>query len=254
MNWLKRLQALEPVSSNRRLHELIYTKIIKEAQDYTPEKAEDYKENMALFGEILLAHQDFQQDPRYGEWDDMFGSYLTETEQLIDRAGQFFTPMNVVRFMCEISLSNLTDEQMREGQPQFINDPASGCGRFMIGAAEIYAKRVGCLNFLFVNQDIDHRMYVYSTMNAILYGIPSINVHCNTLTFEYWEGTVVMRPTGCPTVWKTVSGERVAEILPKPQAPKKGMEAFVDKTIKERPRHKVIKMEGNLTQRRLFDD
>lgn len=252
MNWLKRLQELEPVSSNRRLHELIYTKIIKEAQDFTPEKVEDYKENMQLLGQILLAHEDFKKDPQHGEWDDMFGSYLAETEQLIDRAGQFFTPMNVVRLMCEMSIS-MTDEEMRDGPPKTINDPASGCGRFMIGAAEIYAKRVGCFNFLFVNQDIDLRMYVYSTMNAILYGIPSLNVHCDTIAMEYWEGTVVMRPTGCPTVWKTIPGERVAEILPKPQAPKKGMEVFVDKAVKERPRHKVIKMEGNLTQRRLFD-
>ena len=228
MSWIKRLQELEPVSRSSRLHELIYTKIIKEAQDYTPEKAEDYKENMVLFSEILLAHQDFQRDPRYGEWDDMFGSYLTETEQLVNRAGQFFTPMNVVRAMCEVSLGTMTDEEMRDGPPQFINDPASGCGRFMIGAAESYAKRIGCLNFFFVNQDIDRRMYIYSTMNAILYGIPSLNIHCDTLSLEYWEGTVVVRPMGSPTIWRTIPKERIAEVMPKFEAPKKGLEKFVD--------------------------
>ena len=184
MNWIKRLQELEPITGTKRLHEQIYTKIIKEPQDFTPETASDYEENQALLAEIRLAHEDFKKDPRHGEWDDMFGSYLIEMEQLNSRAGQFLTPMNIVRAMCQMIIGTDDDKQLL-GKPQMLSDPAAGCGRFMIGAAEVYAKHAGCFNFMFVNQDIDFRMYVYMTMNAILYGIPSLNIHGDTIALEY---------------------------------------------------------------------
>jgi len=244
MSWIKRLKNLEPITGTKKLDRQIYTKIIKEAQDFTPETAADYKENMELIREIWLAHQEFQKDPRHGEWDDMFGSYLIETEQLNSRAGQFFTPMPIVRMMCEMTIGVQTDEQLM-AESQRLNDPAAGCGRFMIGAAEIYAKRVGCLNFIYVNQDIDFRMYVYMTMNAILYGIPSLNVHCNSIALEYWEGTVVWQPLGYPTMWKTLSKERLEEIMPKFEAPKVGLQKFIDNapTMRKREKKKVKKDE-----------
>ncbi len=248
MNWVKRLQDLEPITQTERLHEKIYDKIVIKAQEYTPEKAGEYKDSHALLGEIFLAHEEFKKDPRHGEWDDMFGSYLMETEQLYDRAGQFFTPMNVVRAMSEMTIGLMSDGEML-AKPQIMNDPAAGCGRFMIGVAEIYAKRVGCFNFLFVNQDIDFRMYVYMTMNAILYGIPSLNVHCNTISLEYWEGTIVMRPAGCPTFWRTIPKERLDEIM---KAPKRGLEKFVDlPPAKKRKKKKQISEKPQ--QRSLFD-
>lgn len=237
MSWRKRLQELEPITSTKKLHDQIYTKIIKEAQGWTKENDADYEDNKGLLAEILLAHEEFKKDPRHGEWDDMFGEYLMETEQLYDRAGQFFTPMNVVRMMCEMTIGVMTDEQLL-GEPQMMNDPAAGCGRFMIGAAEIYAKRVGCLNFLFVNQDIDFRMYVYKTMNAILYGIPSLNVHCDSIALNYWEGTMVWQPLGYPTMWHTVSKERLEEIMPRFEVPKVGLEKFIDVPTKQ-PTRKI---------------
>jgi len=243
---------LEPITQTKRLHEKIYDKIIIKAQEYTPEKADEYKDSHALLGEVYLAHEEFKKDPRHSEWDDMFGAYLMETEQLYNRAGQFFTPMNVVRAMCEVTIGVMSDEEML-AKPQMMNDPAAGCGRFMIGAAEIYAKRVGCFNFLFVNQDIDFRMYVYTTMNAILYGIPSLNVHCNTISLEYWEGTIVMRPAECPTFWRTIPKERLDEIMPQMKAPKRGLEKFVDglEPAKKRKKRKIPQEKPQ--QRSLFD-
>jgi len=228
MNWVKRLQDLEPITQTKRLHEKIYDKIIIKAQEYTPEKADEYKDSHALLGEVYLAHEEF------------------------NRAGQFFTPMNVVRAMCEVTIGVMSDEEML-AKPQMMNDPAAGCGRFMIGAAEIYAKRVGCFNFLFVNQDIDFRMYVYTTMNAILYGIPSLNVHCNTISLEYWEGTIVMRPAECPTFWRTIPKERLDEIMPQMKAPKRGLEKFVDglEPAKKRKKRKIPQEKPQ--QRSLFD-
>jgi len=238
MSWRKRLQELEPITSTTRLHEQIYTKIIKEAQNWTKDTDADYEDNKKLFAEILIAHKEFKEDPRHDEWDDMFGEYLVETEQLYDRAGQFFTPMHIVRAMCEMTVGVMTDEQLL-GEPQMMSDPAAGCGRFMIGAAEIYAKRVGCFNFLFVNQDIDFRMYVYKTMNAILYGIPSLNIHCDSIALNYWEGTMVWQPLGCPTMWHTVPKERLEEIMPRFEAPKVGLEKFIEDVPAKQPTRRI---------------
>jgi len=204
MSWIKQLENLEPVSSSEKLHEKIY-KMLRKAPGFTPETAKDFKGEQELLNKIFLAYLDFQKHPPYSQegFGDMFGEYLIQTEQLYGRAGQFLTPMNVVKMMCQMILNPKLEEE-----PQYISDPAAGCGRFMIKTAEVYHKEIGAYNFLFHNVDIDHRMYVYCTMNAILYAIPSVNIWGDSLSLEYREA--------------------VQRFKPKWDQPKTGLEKFID--------------------------
>jgi len=234
-SWMKILQELEPISRSQKLHEMLY-KLLRRAPEFTPEKAEEFKEEQELLSKILLAHADFQSNPPYSHegYGDMFGEYLTQTEQLNDRAGQFFTPMNIVRAMCEMCLNPQVDEE-----PQYISDPAAGCGRFMLKTAEIYQKKIGAYNFLFHNVDIDYKMYVYCTMNAILYAIPSVNIWGDSLAPNgFREGFLVLQLPSMPVQWHYLDREAVQKFQPKFKRQKMGLEKFVegDAVIPERPK------------------
>jgi len=210
---MKILQELEPITQSKKLHEKLYA-MLKKAKDFTPDTADQFKEEQQLLTKIMVAHIDFQKAPKYGheEFGDMFGRYLEETEQLNNRAGQFLTPMQVVKMMCAMLLG----DPKRDDEPQYISDPAAGCGRFMLGYAAAYHKAIGAYNFIMNNVDVDFRMYVYCTMNAILYGIPSINVWGNSLSLEYWEGFVVFqRFPGLPVEWHHLDKEAIQAFVPK---------------------------------------
>lgn len=236
--WMKILKELEPINQSQRLHEKLYTSL-KKAKDFTPDKASEYEEDMKLLAKVMEAHIDFREHPPHMHegFGDMFGKYLMETEQLSGRAGQFFTPMSVVKMMCKMTLepTGLADEA------RYISDPAAGCGRFMIGTAEVYAEKLGYYNFLYQNIDIDKRMYVYCTMNAILYGIPSINLWGNSISLEMWEGIAVL-PN--PTIhWIFLDKEQAQGVLPKFEAAKRGLAKFIDEPVKTPVRPDRLKIE-----------
>ncbi|MBU0777549.1 SAM-dependent methyltransferase [Patescibacteria group bacterium] len=244
-SWLKILQQLEPISQSKKLHEQIYA-MLRKAPDFTPDTADQFKEEQELLGKILLAYSDFQRQPKYGHEDfgDMFGEYLVESEQLIERAGQFFTPVNVVKMMAEMILDP------KEGdEAQYISDPAAGCGRYMLKTAEIYHKKTGSYNFLFHNVDIDFRMYVYCTMNAILHAIPSVNIWGNSLSLEFWEGMVVFAPMGLPVQWHYLDKDAVQIFVPKFEA--RGQQTF-SKVRQQMPRI-ISKEQAPMKAITLFD-
>jgi len=231
-----------------KLHERIYN-MLRRAQDYTPETADEFKEEQEVLNKVLLAHLDFQEHPPPGHegFGDMFGSYWERTEQLNAGAGQFFTPMHIVDVMCRITCTPT------RGEPQYFSDPTAGCGRFMLGVAKHYHKEVGMYNFLYHNVDIDRRMFVGCTMNAILYGIPSINIWGNTISLEFWEGFAVVQPAGMPTLWYHLDKEAVQQFVPKFTRPKTGLEKFVDVKVAERPERKRRVAEAKPQQSMLGD-
>lgn len=192
--------------------------MLKKAENFTSDTADEFKEERTLLKGIIEAHALYTEEK--GQFNDMFGDYLMEAEQLDIRFGQVLTPMNVVRMMCQMTLSM---EKLKE-KINRISDPAAGCGRFMIGTAEVYHKELGYYNFVFYNTDIDFRMYVFCTMNAIIHAVPSLNAWGNSLKHEFWEGTVVI--PGTPLRWRILTGEEVLEVMPKPQVPKRGLEKF----------------------------
>lgn len=236
-NWQKILQELEPINQSQKLDERIY-KMLRKTPDFTPDTADEFKEEHHLLNQIMLAHLDFQEHPKNGHegFGDLFGAYLEDSEQLNTRAGQFFTPMHVVKLMAQIMHNPKGHED-----PQYFSDPAAGCGRFMLKVAEYYHEEMGMYNFLYHNVDIDKRMFIYCTMNAILYAIPSVNIWGDSLSMEFWEGFMVFKPLGLPTQWHYLDKDQVQQFVPRFEIPKRGLENFMEiepsvRTKRERPR------------------
>lgn len=182
------LAHLEPISSSRKLHERIYRDVLEKGLEFNEAKQENL-EGIELFAKILALHKEYAE--KVDPWGDMFGEYLAESEQLRG-PGQFLTPINVCDAMVAMTIF---EDSFKE--PQRILDPAAGTGRFMLRTAKHYAEKAGCFNFIFTNIDIDFRVWIYCTMNAILKAIPSINIWGNSLTLEFREALVTI-PVGWP--------------------------------------------------------
>lgn len=223
-NWQKLLEQLEPISKTQKLDDRIY-KMLRKAPDFTPDTADQFKEEQEVLHKVMLAHMDFEKHPKYGHegFGDMFGAYLEESEQLNARAGQFFTPMNLVKMMCQMLLNPEGHEEL-----QYYSDPAAGCGRMMLKTAEVYHEKIGMYNFIYNNVDIDKRMFTYCTMNAILYSIPSVNIWGDSIALKYWEGFVVFKPPGLPTQWHHLDKDQVQQFIPKFKKPKRGLDNFIE--------------------------
>ena len=229
---VKALYDLAPMNSPD-LHDQIFKEILEPAERFTMEKKDEFKEGMELLGKLQMIHYDYNKRKPFG---DMFSEYLQEHGKLNAHAGQFFTPYNVADMMGSMLLGISEDEM--KGEPLRMLDPAAGTGRFMLSIAKHYAKEVGMFNFIFTNIDIDRRMFICCTMNAILYGIPSINIHGNTLSLEFWDCFVTMPAMGI-CQWRRIDPKlmqkRFEDMLERSR-PAKGMEKFVGKvTSKDRP-------------------
>jgi len=187
---------------------------------------------MELLGKLQMIHYDYNKRKPFG---DMFSEYLQEHGKLNFHAGQFFTPYNLVDAMTAMTLGTIKD---LKGEPLRILDPAAGTGRFMLGTAKHYAKEVGMFNFIFTNVDIDRRVFIYCVMNAILYSIPSINIHGDTLATKFWDCFATI-PAGGICQWKRIDAKLMEERFKQmfeASRPAKGMEKFVGKVAKkERP-------------------
>lgn len=188
--WKNRLNDLTPYGGERNLDRRIYEEILLAGLEYNEEGKMDFEENMKFLGELISIHRIFEkeiEDRGYssGIYKDMFGEYMIEHSLTNKRLGQNFTPYQIVKFMIEMTLGPNEAELMK--RPQRILDPAAGTGRFMLGVASYFAEKVKCYNFIMTNIDIDKRMFTYCTMNAILNGIPSINIHGDSLSAEVWD-------------------------------------------------------------------
>jgi type I restriction-modification system DNA methylase subunit len=205
--WFEILNELEDRRKGTHLHETIYNEILVKGEQWTKKKAKQFEPSVELFGKIMMAHIDYQ---KHGPFSDMFGAFLEATENNWKRGGQFLTPENIVKLIVEMTMGD--DKKKLLAKPQMILDPAAGTGRFMLGTAQHFAKTVGQLNFIFFNIDIDFIVYVYCAMNAILYGIPSVNILGDTLTHKFREGIGTI-PIGQAAMWKMLSQERVTQIM-----------------------------------------
>ena len=206
--WFEILNELEDRRKGTHLHETIYNEILVKGEQWSKKKAKQFEPSVELMGKIMMANADYQK--RYGPFSDMFGAFLEQTENNWKRGGQFLTPENLVD--CIIRMTFPDDKEKLLEKPQMINDPAAGTGRFMLKTAQYFAKTVGQLNFIFFNIDIDSTVYVYCTMNAILHGIPSINILGDSLAFKFREGVGTI-PIGQVAMWKMLSQEQVTRIM-----------------------------------------
>jgi len=233
----------------RRLNEQVYTDILIKGESFTKENADDFKEGTELLGKLLTIHREFHEKNPFR---DMFSEYLMEYGRLNVRAGQFFTPYNVCDMMAKMQLGIEDD---LKGEPLRILDPAAGTGRFMLSTASHYAKEVGMYNFLFTNIDIDKRMFTFCVMNAILYGIPAIHIHGDTLRIKFWDCFATIPSMGL-CQWKRIDAklmeDRFKEML-EASIPKRGLEIFMDERVKTRVREKRWSTIVKPTQRTLFE-
>jgi len=136
----------------------------------------------------------------------LFGEYLIEYGKLNFRAGQFFTPINVCDMMVKMLINPSVDKH------EAICDPAAGTGRFMLRTAKQYHKEIGQYNFLFTNIDIDPRVHTYCVLNAILYNIPSINIHGDALALKYYGAFATVPVNGWPlAMWHKLDHVKLQE-------------------------------------------
>ena len=232
---LKKLYDIVPFTSGRRLYQEIYDKILIAGVEFTPDKKADLKENYELLYKIRDIHAEYTEQAPFG---DLFGEYLIEYGKLNFRAGQFFTPIHICDAMVEMIVNPSVDKFER------ICDPAAGTGRFMLRTAKHYHKEIGQYNFLFTNVDIDPRVHTYCVLNAILYCIPSINIHGDSLTTKYYGAFATLPVLGWPiAMWhkldhvklQEIHGEAIrraaeaATIQREVDRPPEGMEQFVGK-------------------------
>lgn len=97
---------------------------------------------------------------------DFFGTFFEERGLTNARAGQFFTPIHICKFMAEI-LSPQSGE--------LFSDPCCGSGRFSICANAV---NLGMFHFLV---DIDYRCAKMAALNLMLHGINGIVICDNGL-------------------------------------------------------------------------
>lgn len=240
--WIKRLDALTPYGGERNLDNRIFNEILLAGLDYSEDKRADLQENIQLLGELIEIHREFQADDDevYPKdiFRDIFSEYMIEHSLMNNRLGQNFTPYQIVKFM----VSAVVDEKDLSGEPKRWLDPAAGTGRFMLGVASYYAEKVKSFNFIMTNIDIDRRMFTYCTMNAILHGIPSINIHGNSLTAEVWDAftTVALFPGVRLAQWFRLDPELAKSMTFPPEKPR-GQQSLAE--LKEKYKHPVAAVE-----------
>jgi type I restriction-modification system DNA methylase subunit len=198
--WQQIFKTLTAPNISPRLEDRIHKQILVDAEKFTPDTADNFKEGTELFGHLFMAHRDFTKNRPF---EDMFAEHITLEESNNKGSGQFFTPWHICSFMTEMTLSDLDLTKMQK-----IGDPAAGTGRFMLATAKHYAEKIKMFNFIFVNVDIEFRAYVFCSMNAILNGIPSATFWGDSLMDRYTEGIVVMPQFGLP-MWKRVTDKEI---------------------------------------------
>lgn len=122
-----------------------------------------------------------------GELDDVLGRVYMQLELGNDRAGQFFTPIHISRFMALVLVGD--GAQAREKGFIDVLEPACGAGGMVLAVAD--ALRQAGLNYQRALHatciDIDARCAHMCYLQLSLLHIPAIVLHGNSLTDEVWS-------------------------------------------------------------------
>lgn len=145
-----------------------------------PETVNAYARMCAL---LYLAVRENWDEPR-----DILGAVYHELNLNNAWNGQYFTPDDVCRMMAMLTLG---EDKLDSANQELltINEPACGSGAMVIGA--VWAMKKSGTDYrqksLFYAQDIDIRCVWMAHIQLVLYEIPAVVVHGNTLTLEEWS-------------------------------------------------------------------
>ena len=203
----KRLDDLDPLNGPR-LHDRIYSDILVAGLDFRRDRADEFRPNTELLASLMDIYQDYSDEA--GPFSDLFGEWLECNGETSERNGQFFTPIDVVDMMVEMTLQG---PDLAREPPWTVCDPACGTGRFMLRTARYFAgNNHGALHFLVTNLDLDRRAFTFCTMNAVLNGIPGIHIHGDTLRVEVWDAFATL-PIGRFALWERLRPEIARDLI-----------------------------------------
>lgn len=119
----------------------------------------------------------------YGDERDLFGEYLELKNMTSQKNGQFLTPMSICKM-----LNMLVHKDERVGtEPVTVSDCACGSGRMMIAHSLYVAEVDKPYRYVYYNQDIDHKAFIFTTLNAALRNLWSVNVWGDTLAVKEYR-------------------------------------------------------------------
>ncbi len=148
---------------------------------YKPKERELIAE---IFGKIFALLSSVVYDN--GTFNDYLGDLFMRCNQGEKRAGQFFTPYHVSRFMAEITI---TDTEIKNGEIYTINDCCCGGGGMLVAALDVLKNRYG-VNYArdcFIDAgDIDARCVHMTYLQLSLAGVPAIVKHQDALSRKLW--------------------------------------------------------------------
>ena len=148
---------------------------------YKPKERELIAE---IFGKIFALLSSVVYDD--GTFNDYLGELFMRCNQGEKRAGQFFTPYHVSRFMAEIAI---TDPEIKHGEIYTINDCCCGGGGMLVAALDVLKNRYG-VNYTrdcFIDAgDIDARCVHMTYLQLSLAGVPAIVKHQDVFSLKLW--------------------------------------------------------------------
>ncbi len=137
-----------------------------------------------IFGKIFALLSSVVYDD--GTFNDYLGELFMRCNQGEKRAGQFFTPYHVSRFMAEIAI---TDTEIKNGEIYTINDCCCGGGGMLVAALDVLKNRYG-VNYTrdcFIDAgDIDARCVHMTYLQLSLAGVPAIVKHQDVFSRKLW--------------------------------------------------------------------
>lgn len=146
------------------------------AAQLEPAELSAYSRMMAL---LFLSVQRQEDDPC-----DILGGIYHELNLNNEWNGQFFTPDSVSRMMASMTMPSKIEKDVYT-----VMEPACGAGTMIIASA--WAMQRNHIDYqkhsLFIAKDIDIRCVWMTYIQSLLYGIPAIVIHCNSLTSEEWS-------------------------------------------------------------------
>ena len=188
----KRLDDLDPLNGPR-LHDRIYSDILVAGLDFRRDRADEFRPNTELLASLMDISQDYTDEA--GPFSDLFGEWLECNGETSERNGQFFTPIDVVDMMVEMTFQGIDLDR----RPVDRLRPGSGTGPVH---APVYAKhfgeRTGSFNFLMTNIDIDRRAFTFCTIMPSSTD-PAIHIHGDTLRMEVYDAFATLPSDGSPS-------------------------------------------------------